>query len=62
MINWISVDDKLPEVGVLVFIATVNCVGNDYTCAKWSGDYWTMKAWPMGYSPTYWMPIPELPK
>ena len=62
MSEWVSVDVRLSEVGVLVFIATVSCVGNGYTCAKWNGYYWVRKAWQMGYYPTHWMLIPKLTK
>ena len=60
MSEWISVDDELPECDVLVFIATISCVKNGYTCAKWGGEYWVRNSWPLGYSPTHWMQIPEI--
>jgi len=62
MSEWISVGDRLPNDGELVLIVTVSGDLTDYNFAKWSGDYWTRKAWPLGYAPTHWMPLPEPPK
>lgn len=60
--SWVSVKDRLPDDGDLVLIATVSGNVTDYNFAKWSGEYWTRKAWPLGYAPTHWMPLPEPPK
>lgn len=62
MSKWIGLKDRLPKVDELVCIATVSGGFVDYDYARWNGEYWTRKAWPIGYTPSYWMPLPEAPK
>ena len=62
MNEWISVDDRLPDCEDLVCIAIFCEDRREYDLARWNGDYWTRKAWPLGYSPTHWALLPEPPK
>lgn len=64
MSEWVSVKDRLPEVGSRVL---VSC--DDGVCsAMWFLDQWSMD--PIGsyamdgliYNVTHWMPLPEPPK
>lgn len=62
MSKWVSVSDRLPDVESLVLIVTLSGDVIEYDFARWNGEYWTRKAWPLGYSPTHWMPLPEYPE
>lgn len=62
MSDWISVDDRLPDLDCMVLIANKDYGGVGYDFALWNGDYWTRKAWPLGYTPTHWMPLPLPPE
>lgn len=57
MNEWISVNERLPEIDIRV----IAYVDGDYDFLRFNGDYWTRKVWPVGYSPTHWMPLPEAP-
>lgn len=56
--QWISVDDELPELNKTVMIDS----GSGFDFARFNGDYWTRKAWPLGCTPKYWMPLPTPPE
>ena len=62
MSNWISVEDELPDIDSLVVILDSNDTNPEYDFARWNGEYWTRKAWPLGYIPSHWMPLPGLPR
>lgn len=62
---WISVEDKLPEKGVLVIVKTG--IGNYYLGAKDSvalpkDEFALTELCCYVDGVTHWMPIPELPK
>jgi hypothetical protein len=63
--QWISVDDRLPEVGqpVLVYDEEVRSVlvaelyvGSVTGCLGWTSDALSVA------SPSHWMPLPEVPR
>ena len=57
---WISVKDRLPEVGerVLIYVPAT-----DGDCDHWIADFQMQGKWQMfGYNATHWMPLPESPK
>lgn len=51
--QWVSVVDRLPEVGQLV----LTLMGIEYYIAVFNGRHWGHS-----YNPTHWMPLPEPPK
>ena len=57
MSEWISVNEQLPEIDVRV----IAYYDGDYEFLLFNGDFWTRKAWPVGYIPTHWMPLPSAP-
>jgi len=68
--GWISVDDRLPDSGVMVLVLAngkpnknVTLV-NAYELAEYDQDGWILDTWPewMDADVTHWMPLPEPPK
>lgn len=69
MNNWISVKDRLPELGDVVLIA-----GNGYVhCGVYGSKYYANKWYEVNYdrygdeeeiyyNVTHWQPLPEPPK
>jgi hypothetical protein len=58
--QWISVKDRLPEVGerVLIYVPAT-----DGDCDHWIADFQMQGKWQMfGYNATHWMPLPAAPK
>lgn len=60
--DWVRVEDRLPDTGVHVLICNPNwdyCVVANYA----GGDVW-MDTWRqrMTYTPTHWIPLPAPPK
>lgn len=77
MAEWISVEDKLPEIGldVLVYCKAQDAdfsdfievsVRNLYKPTPWSDEEpaWGIRFIPFGgaFEVTHWMPLPEPPK
>lgn len=62
MSEWISVDERLPEEGILVIV----CDKNAKDAASFISFYFhERKVWSfcgMTFHPTHWMPLPEPPK
>lgn len=64
MTNWISVKDRLPELGQRVIATNGIIVGEAYLYGhnrefyRPYGESWEIVLGPV----TYWMPMPELPK
>ena len=57
--EWISVKDRLPEIGVDVLTCEVTQHYTAYEVMDWDGDYWHNE---YGHDPTHWQPLPEPPK
>jgi hypothetical protein len=58
--GWISVKDRLPEVGerVLIYVPAT-----DGDCDHWIADFQMQGKWQMfGYNATHWMPLPKPPE
>ena len=55
--DWISVDDRLPEKGDLVNIVK----GGAVVCGFYDGEWWDING-RRGGDVTHWMPLPEPPK
>ena len=62
-VEWISVDDKLPEPDMIVLILTTNrnrrLAKHDPSTGVWTRDNgWTSVR---SFRVTHWMPLPDLP-
>lgn len=57
--GWISVDDRLPDRDIYCLCYFSE---NDLEVLRYSGEYWTRKAWPIGCQPSHWMPLPDPPQ
>jgi hypothetical protein len=64
MNNWISVKERLPEVGKVVQTKVDDESGeHNHADLKRFGSLWFLADGSMYiYSPTHWMPLPEPPK
>lgn len=65
--EWISVEDRLPEPFECVLIATdaVNAAGEEFvTIGAWEHDTWKCLTGPMGAKEkvTHWKPLPVSPR
>lgn len=64
MMEWISVNDRLPESSVPVLIYFNRC-GGDIDLGRYhtSGNmpFWSIGAYQLGYEVTHWMPLPDPP-
>lgn len=60
MSEWISVKDRLPDIGieVLVYLSSYNG-GSIRTDQRYTNQSWM---WYEDYDITHWMPLPEPPK
>ena len=58
--EWISVDDRLPEVRQRVLLYSHHDGVNTGYRADEIGRFYVDKSYP--YRPTHWMPLPEAPK
>lgn len=58
--EWISVEDRLPEVRQRVLLYSYHDGINTGYRADEIGRFYVDKSYP--YRPTYWMPLPEPPK
>ena len=64
--GWISVEDRLPEVGERVLITCLSAISKGqvvnitrYEGANWRDGYNGIKV--LSSHVTHWMPLPELP-
>lgn len=59
--QWVSVKDRLPEVGYFALVA-LHCDGEwDYDTAEYSKHGWELHSDDVPYA-THWMNLPESPK
>lgn len=60
--DWISVKDRLPEIGIPVLIHNLHWAYG--VVANYAGEGVWMDTWHqrMTYTPTHWMSLPDPPK
>lgn len=56
--EWISIEDKLPDEYVPVLTFGIN----GYVVAYYMGSGWNDIKWSCYTDPEYWMPLPEEPQ
>lgn len=64
-VGWISVKDRLPDVGETVLFTGINSYGNRFRTQKgyFNGGVWISDSIVLVKDAiTHWMPIPEPPK
>ena len=57
IVEWISIKNKLPEVGIYLVVA-----GTEPLVAFWYGDIWLSSEGGEKINVSHWMPLPEPPK
>lgn len=68
--KWISVEDRLPEVDVMVLVIVSGkpmsnvTLENSYELAEYDPEGWILEMWPewMDAEVSHWMPLPEPPE
>lgn len=68
--KWISVEDRLPEVDVMVLTIVTGkphpnvTLINAYELGEYDPEGWILEMWPewMDAKVSYWMPLPEPPE
>lgn len=68
--QWISADDRAPEIGVPVLVIVSGkprsniTLKDAYELAEYDPEGWILEMWPewMDAEVSYWMPLPDQPK